>query len=329
MNNMLGRPEKKKFLSRNKAYHGITVASGSLTGLPGNQKGFDLPAIPVVHLTCPHFYRWANEGETEADFTARLLKEAEDTILKEGPETIAAFIGEPVMGAGGVMTPPEGYWPGMEALCRKYDILMVSDEVINGFGRTGQPFGCQTYGFKPDIMVTSKQLTSSYMPLAAILMSDAVYQVIADYTEQLGTLGHGFTAGGHPVACAVGLENLAIIEEEDLMGNAARLADKFQSGLRKFSDHPLVGEVRGVGLLAGVELVADKATKKSFEPGGKITAVAAKMAAEEGLIIRNIYETIGICPPLIITEAQVDELLEKLGRALDRTLDWAKAEGLK
>ncbi|MBY8976794.1 aspartate aminotransferase family protein [Rhodobacteraceae bacterium NNCM2] len=328
MNNMLGRPEKKKFLARNKAYHGITVASGSLTGLPGNQRGFDLPAIPVVHLTCPHHYRWAEEGESEADFTARLLKEAEETILAEGPETIAAFIGEPVMGAGGVMTPPEGYWPGIEALCRKYDILLVSDEVINGFGRTGARFGCERYGFKPDILVMSKQLTSSYMPLAAIVMSDEVYQVIADYTEQLGTLGHGFTAGGHPVACAVGLENLKIIEEDDLMGNAKRLEEKFQSGLRKFSDHPIVGEVRGVGLIAGVELVQDKATKKSFEPAGKIAAMAAKFAADEGLVIRNIYETLGICPPLIITAAQIDELLEKLGRALDKTLEWAKSEGM-
>ncbi|WP_425405518.1 aspartate aminotransferase family protein [Hwanghaeella sp.] len=328
VNNMLGRPEKKKFLARNKAYHGITVASGSLTGLPGNQKGFDLPAIPVVHLTCPHHYRWAEEGETEADFTARLLKEAEETILSEGPETIAAFIGEPVMGAGGVMTPPEGYWPGIEALCRKYDILLVSDEVINGFGRTGKPFGCQRYGFKPDIMVTSKQLTSSYMPLAAILVTDEFYQTMADYTAELGTLGHGFTAGGHPVACAVGLENLKIIEELDLMGNAARLEEKFQTGLRQFSDHPIVGEVRGVGLIAGVELVRNKATKESFQPGGKITAMAVKFAAEEGLIVRNIYESIGICPPMIITEEQVDELLVKLGAALDKTMEWAKSEGL-
>ncbi|OCX64603.1 aminotransferase [Thioclava sp. SK-1] len=327
MNNMLGKPKKKKFLARNKGYHGITVASGSLTGLPGNQKGFDLPAIPVVHLTCPHHYRWANEGETEAEFTARLLKECEDTILAEGPETIAAFIGEPVMGAGGVMVPPEGYWPGIEAICRKYDILLISDEVINGFGRTGAPWGCERFGFTPDILVTSKQLTSSYMPLAAIMMSDKVYQIIADYTAELGTLGHGFTGGGHPVACAVGLENLNIIQERDLMGNAKRLEEKFQGGLRKFLDHPLVGEVRGVGLIAGVELVQDKATKKGFDKYAA-TAKAAVFAADEGLIVRNVYDTIGICPPMIITEAQVDELLEKLGKALDRTLEWCKSEGL-
>ncbi|WP_095589262.1 aspartate aminotransferase family protein [Actibacterium ureilyticum] len=328
LNNGLGRPEKKKFLSRNKAYHGITIASGSLTGLPANHKDFDLPAIPVTHLTCPHYWKWAHEGETEAEFTARLLKELEDTILAEGPETIAAFIGEPVMGAGGVMTPPEGYWPGVAAICAKYDILLVSDEVINGFGRTGARFGCERYGFTPDILVTSKQLTSSYMPLAAIVVNDKVYDAIADHTARLGTFGHGFTASGHPVACAVGLENLNIIEEKDLMGNAARLEAPFQDGLSKFADHPLVGEVRGVGLIAGIELAKDKAKRQSFEPAGTIAPKVAALAAEEGLICRAVYETVALCPPLIVTEDDIAQILERMGRALDRALDWAKAEGL-
>ncbi|ANT61173.1 MULTISPECIES: aspartate aminotransferase family protein [Roseobacteraceae] len=327
-NNALGRPEKKKFLARNKAYHGITIASGSLTGLPANHKDFDLPAIPVTHLTCPHYWKWAEEGETEADFTARLLKEAEDTILAEGPETIAGFIGEPVMGAGGVMTPPEGYWPGIRALCDKYDILLVSDEVINGFGRCGTPFGCEKYGFTPDIMVTSKQLTSSYMPLAAIIVNDKVYNTIADHTAKLGTFGHGFTGSGHPVACAVGLENLKIIEEQDLMGNAARLEAKFQEGLRKFADHPLVGEVRGVGLIGGIELAKDKAKRQSFEPGGKVAPQVVKFCAEEGLILRAVYETVALCPPLIVTEEDIDKILARLGKALDRGWEWVQAEGL-
>ncbi|WP_353471875.1 aspartate aminotransferase family protein [Salipiger sp. H15] len=327
-NNALGRTGKKKFLARNKGYHGITVASGSLTGLPANHKDFDLPAIPVTHLTCPHYWKWAEEGETEAEFTARLLKEAEDTILAEGPETIAAFIGEPVMGAGGVMTPPEGYWPGIRALCDKYDILLVSDEVINGFGRCGAPFGCQKYGFTPDIMVTSKQLTSSYMPLAAIIVNDKVYGTIADHTAKLGTFGHGFTGSGHPVACAVGLENLKIIEEQDLMGNAARLEAKFQEGLRKFADHPLVGEVRGVGLIAGIELAKDKAKRLSFEPAGKVAPQVVKFCAEEGLILRAVYETVALCPPLIVTEEDIDQILARLGRALDRGWEWVQAEGL-
>lgn len=318
LNNALGRPEKKKFLSRNKAYHGITIASGSLTGLPANHKDFDLPAIPVTHLTTPHFWRFGQDGESEADFTARLLQELEDTIAREGADTIAALIGEPVMGAGGVMVPPEGYWPGVAEICRKHDILLVSDEVINGFGRLGTPFGCEKFGFTPDILVTSKQLTSSYLPLAAILVSDAVYDAIADHTATLGTFGHGFTGSGHPVACAVGLENIKIIEEQDLMGNAARLEGLFQSELRKFADHPLVGEVRGVGLIAGLELVKDKTSKEAYAPPGSMAAKVVATAAEEGLICRNVYETVALCPPLIITEADIHEIMTRLGRALDR-----------
>ncbi|MDQ2093067.1 aspartate aminotransferase family protein [Rhodalgimonas zhirmunskyi] len=327
LNNGLGRPEKKKFLSRTKAYHGITIASGSLTGLAGNQKDFDLPAIPVTHLTCPHYWRYGEEGETEAEFTARLLKELEDTIIAEGPETIGAFIGEPVMGAGGVMTPPEGYWPGVVDICHKYDILVVSDEVINGFGRTGARFGCERYGFTPDILVSSKQLTSSYMPLAAIVVNDKVYNAIADNTAKLGNFGHGFTATGHPVSCAVGLENLKIIEEDDLMGNAKRLEPLFQDGLRAFADHPLVGEVRGVGLIAGLEM-ADKKTKQPIGKPGAVAAKVAALAAEEGLICRNVYDSVALCPPLIITEDDVKEIHARLGRALDRTLEWVEAGGV-
>ncbi len=329
MNNALGRPDKKRFLARNKGYHGITIASGSLTGLPANHRDFDLPAIPVTHLTCPHYWRWGEAGESEADFTARLLKEAEDTIRAEGPETIAAFIGEPVIGAGGVMVPPEGYWPGIAELCRKHDILLVADEVINGFGRLGTTFGCERFGFTPDILVTSKHLTSSYMPLAAILMSDKVYGPIADHTARLGTLGHGFTASGHPVACAVGLENIAIIEERDLIGNAARLESRFQEGLRRFADHPLVGEVRGMGLIAGLEVVADKETKRSFEPAGKAAAAVVRFAAEEGLICRSVYETVALCPPLIVTEQDIDRIVERLGRALDRAWEWVQTSDLR
>ncbi|MQQ09073.1 aminotransferase class III-fold pyridoxal phosphate-dependent enzyme [Epibacterium sp. SM1979] len=327
MNNALGRPEKKKFLSRTKAYHGITVASGSLTGLPGNHRDFDLPIIPVTHLTCPHFWRNGAEGETEAEFTARLLTELEETIVAEGPDTIAAFIGEPVMGAGGVITPPQGYWPGVAEICAKYDILLVSDEVINGFGRLGARFGCEKYGFVPDIMVVSKQLTSSYMPLAAIMMNDKVYNAIADNTAKLGTFGHGYTTSGHPVSCAVALENLAILEERDLMGNAARLAPLFQEKLQALASHPLVGEARGVGLIGGLELVADKETKAAFEPAGSMAARVVKHAQEAGLICRNIYETVALCPPLMITEEDVEIIFARLTQALDQAADWARETG--
>jgi len=328
MNNALGRPEKKKFLARTKGYHGITVASGSLTGLPYNHMDFDLPAIPVHHLTCPHHYRFGHEGESEAEFTQRLLAEAEEVILREGPETIAGFIGEPLMAAGGVMPPPEGYWKGIEALCRKHDILLIADEVINGFGRLGSSFGAVHYGFTPDIMVLSKQLTSSYMPLAAVVFSEKVYDAIADNTGKIGTFGHGFTASGHPVATAVGLENLKIIEERDLMGNATRMGARLQEGLRQYADHSLVGEVRGAGLIAGLELVADKASKRAFDPVGKVGLAAFEIGHEEGMIIRNVGDTLALCPPLIVTEGDIDEIVARMGRILDRTQDHVSREGL-
>jgi len=325
MNNALGRPKKKKFLARTKAYHGITVASGSLTGLPNNHRDFDLPAIPVTHLTCPHFYRFGKEGETEEAFVKRLLSEAEDVILREGPETIAAFIGEPLMAAGGVMPPPSGYWQGIEALCRKYDILLVADEVINGFGRLGSSFGAVHYGFRPDIMVVSKQLTSSYMPLAAILFTEEIYGAVADNTARIGTFGHGFTGSGHPVATAVGLENLKIIEERDLVGNARRMGEILQRRLADLADHPLVGEARGAGLIGGVELVADKMTRRPFEASRKVGAYAFEAAQANGLILRAIGDVLAICPPLIINEAQVNELADRLEKALDATAEWVGA----
>ncbi|WP_062121101.1 aminotransferase, partial [Aureimonas sp. AU40] len=316
--NAMGKPEKKKFLARTKAYHGITIASGSLTGLPTNHRDFDLPAIPVRHLTCPHFYRFGHEGESEAEFTARLLAELEDVIAQEGAETIAAFIGEPLMAAGGVMPPPAGYWEGVERICRANDILLVSDEVICGFGRLGTPFGCQKYGFTPDIMTLSKQITSSYMPLAAVMLSEAVYAPIADNSARLGVFGHGFTASGHPVATAVALENIAIIEERDLMGNAARLEQPFQAGLQSFAGHPLVGEVRGAGLIGALELVADKATKRPFEKAGRAGQIAAAIGHEEGLIFRSIGDQLALCPPMIVTQEDVGEIMTRMGRTLER-----------
>ncbi|MBR9763418.1 MAG: aspartate aminotransferase family protein [Rhodobacteraceae bacterium] len=329
MNNALGRPEKKKFIARNKGYHGITVASGSLTGLPGNHRDFDLPAIPVSHVTTPHFWRFAEAGESEADFCARLLKEIEDTILAEGPETVAAFIGEPVMGAGGVMVPPAGYWEGVAAICKKHDVLLVADEVICGFGRCGTTFACEKFGFQPDILVLSKQISSSYMPLAAVMVSDAVYGAIADNSARLGTFGHGYTGSGHPVATAVGLENLKIIEEKGLVANAAALEAAFIDGLHAaFDDHPLVGEVRGIGLIAGIELVADKTPGSAFDPAAKVGAKCADFCAGEGLISRAVGDTMALCPPLIVTEADIARIIERMGRALDLTLEWARAEEL-
>lgn len=316
-NNALGRPLKKKIIARQRGYHGVTVASASLTGLAGNHRDFDLPLPQMKHTACPHHYRNAQPDETEEDFATRMAAELEALILQEGPDTVAAFIGEPVMGAGGVIVPPRTYWPKIQAVCRKYDVLLIADEVITGFGRLGTFFGSDAYGIEPDIMVLSKQITSSYIPLAAVLVSPKVHETIAENSGRVGTLGHGYTASGHPVATAVALENLDIIEERGLVANAARSGEVLQQELRALAGHPLVGEVRGVGLIAGVELVADKASKRPFDPLGKAGAHAYEQAHTHGLIIRGIQDTVAFCPPLIITPDEVRDMVARFVRTLE------------
>lgn len=325
-NNAVGRPEKKKFISRQRAYHGITVASGSLTGLPWNHKLFDLPIDNILHVSCPHHYRFAEDGETEEEFATRLADELEETIQREGPETVAAFIGEPIMGAGGVLVPPRTYWEKIQQVCRRHDVLIIADEVINGFGRTGTLFASDHYGIEPDILVLSKQITSSYLPLSAVLLTEKLYQGIAEGSNEVGMFGHGFTTSGHPVATAVGLENIKIIEEERLVENAARVGETMQAKLREFTDHPLVGEVRGVGLIGAVELVADKKTKAHFDPHGKVGSFFFEQGHKNGVIIRNVQDSFCVCPPLVITDDQAVELVARLGRTLDDTLDFATRE---
>ena len=243
--NALGQPQRKKIISRRGGFHGVTVAAGSLTGLTVNHESFDLPLSHVRHVSRPHHWRDALPGETEEQFSTRLAQELDDLIQAEGPETVAAFIGEPVMGAGGVIVPPAGYWEKIQAVLRHYDLLFIADEVICGFGRTGRMFGSQTYALQPDIMVLSKQLSSSYLPIAAILLNERVFQPIVAESGRLGSFGHGFTGGGHPVAAAVSLENLAIIEERDLVGNARRVGARLQERMAGLASHPLVGHTRG------------------------------------------------------------------------------------
>ena len=271
---------------------------------------------------------FAEPGESEQDFSSRLAAELEEMILREGPDTVAAFIAEPVMGAGGAITPPDGYFEKVNAVLAKYDILFISDEVITGFGRTGKMFGTETYGMAADSISLAKQITSAYFPLSAVMMNDRIYDVLVDQSRKIGTFGHGFTASGHPVATAVGLENLKIIEERDLIGNAARMGAIFQARLAELADHPLVGEVRGAGLIAGIEMVADKETRRPFAAAGKAGARAFAAGHEHGLIVRAIGDVVALCPPLIITEEQVHETVNRLHKALDDTARWRTEENL-
>ncbi|MCH7863959.1 MAG: aspartate aminotransferase family protein [Proteobacteria bacterium] len=326
-NNALGRPEKKKIISRHRAYHGITVASGSLTGLSPIHADFDLPLDRFLHTDCPHHYRDAEEGESEEDFATRLAENLEKMILDEGPDTIAAFFAEPVMGAGGVIVPPATYFAKIQAVLEKYDVLMLADEVICGFGRTGNMWGTQTFAMKPDMITCAKALSSAYMPIAALMISEPIYQAMVEESEKLGLFGHGSTYGGHPVAAAVALEALNIYQERNIVDQVRKIAPRFQDGLRRFADHPLVGEVRGVGLVAGVELVQDKATKAPFDNKLGVGLNFQDRAQEEGLFIRAIGDTIALCPPLIIVEAEIDELLGCFERALEATWTLVQAQG--
>jgi 4-aminobutyrate---pyruvate transaminase len=329
MNNALGRPRKKKIISRRKAYHGVTIAAASLTGLANNQLDFDLPIAGILHADCPHYYRFAHAGETEAEFARRLADELEELIRREDPETVAAFIAEPVMGAGGVIVPPKTYFQEVMKVCRAYDVYMISDEVICGFGRLGTMFGCAALGFEPHSITVAKALTSAYVPMAALTVPEPMYQAMLAESRKIGTFGHGFTYSGHPVAAAVALKALDIYAREHIAEQAARKAPHFQARLAALGKHPLVGEARGLGLVGAVELVADKRSKRSFEAKAGVGPHAARCAEQEGLIVRSLAgDSVSICPPLIIAPAEIDELFDRLGRALDRTLDWAKRERL-
>ncbi len=329
MNNALGRPQKKKIIARLKGYHGVTVASASLTGLPANHTDFDLPIANVLHTSCPHYYRYAQAGETEEAFSARLAQELDEMIQREGPETVAAFIAEPVLGAGGAVTPPAGYFAAIQAVLAKYDVLMITDEVITGFGRTGNMFGCTTYGYKADTLSCAKALTSAYFPLSAIFVPDHVHEIMIDQSRKIGTFGHGNTYAGHPVGCAVALKTLEIYERDRIIEHVRRISPKFLSRLHALADHPLVGEARGVGLIGGIELVKDKATKAQFDVRKAVAARATSFAQAEGLIVRPLMgDRVAFCPPLIINEAEIDELFDRFERALARALDWVTAEGL-
>lgn len=329
--NAIGKPEKFKIIARDRAYHGVTVASASLTGLVPNHTHFDLPfeALGILRTDAPHYYRGALAGESEAEFVDRITHNLEQLILKEGADTIAAFIAEPITGASGVIVPPAGYYEKIQAILNKYDILFWADEVITGFGRTGNDFGCTTMNIeKPDMMTLAKQLSSAYMPISAAVIKGDMYEAMIEPSAQVGVFGHGYTYSGHPVSCAVALKTLEIYERDDIFTHAAEIGDYMQKRLREFQDHPLVGEIRGKGMIAAVELVANKQSGEAFN-GGAVGGFAMQACQNHGMITRAVAgSSLAFCPPLIIDRAQVDEMIEKFSLGLNDTLDFVTRENL-
>ena len=327
-NNAIGRPRKKKIISRAKAYHGVTIASASLTGLANNHRDFDLPIENIFHVECPHYYRFGLPGETEEAFASRLADLLEQRILKEDPATVAAMIAEPVMGAGGVILPPATYWQKIQAILRKYDVTLIADEVISGFGRTGNMWGTTTFGMQPDIITCAKALSSGYLPIAAVMVSAPIYEALVAQSEKIGIFSHGFTYSGHPVTSAVALETLKIYEERDILSHVRTVAPRMQECLQLFADHPLVGEVRGIGLIGAVELVADRSTQASFEPAQGVGPFLTERAHQHGLILRALGDSIAFCPPLIIKDTEIDLMFERFALALDDTYAMVRERGL-
>ncbi|MFQ5564890.1 MAG: aminotransferase [Paracoccaceae bacterium] len=327
MMNALGKPAKKKIISRHRAYHGVTLVTASMTGLPLNHGSFDLPFDYVKHTTCPHFWREGKDGETEAEFVQRLAQDLEDLILAEGPDTVAAFIAEPVMGAGGVIVPPEGYFQAINPVLRKYDILFIADEVICGFGRTANWFGTETFGMAATSASMAKQITSGYVPLSAVAMNAAMVDAIEAESGRHPALGHGYTYSGHPLGCAVGVKAIEIYQRRDIVSHVRKVAPLFQARLRSFADHPLVGEARGVGLIGALEVSPDRASAATFAEPGKVGARLAGELLEHGVILRAMGDVLGVCPPMIITEDEIEELFAPMERCLDATYAWAKKEG--
>jgi 4-aminobutyrate--pyruvate transaminase len=323
-NNALGRPNKKKFIARSKSYHGSTLIAASLSGLTPLHQQFDLPAPFVLHTDCPHYWRFHLPGETEEEFSTRLAKNLEELILKEGPETIAAFIAEPVMGAGGVIPPPATYFDKIQAVIKKYDILFIADEVICAFGRLGTMYGCDKYNIKPDLVSVAKALSSAYVPIGAVMVSPEVAEVIYSQSNKLGSFAHGFTYSGHPVACAVALEALKIYKERNIPEYVKKISPRFQDGLKAFSDSPIIGEIRGTGLILGTEFTDNKSPNDPFPAEWGVGAFFGAECQKHGMLVRVAGDNIMMSPPLVITIEEIDELISIYGKALKATEERVK-----
>lgn len=317
-NNLLGRPKKKKIISRWNAYHGSGIATASLTGLPGMHTLFDLPLGPILHLTCPHHYRQAPGGMTERQFSQHLARELESLIEREGPDTIAAFFAEPVMGAGGLIAPPEGYFEAIVPILRRHDILLVMDEVVSGFGRLGTYWGSQKFQVEPDLISAAKGVTSGYFPMSVCFVSPRIWQVIESESTKAGLFGHGYTYSAHPVGAAAALATLKILDEEKVVAHVAELAPHLHKEMRAaVADHPLVGEIRGTGFLIGIELVKDRANKTPFPQEALVGRRLLKNLFGRGLISRALGDTLVFAPPLVIEKHDLDELVTKFRAGLE------------
>jgi L-2,4-diaminobutyrate transaminase len=328
--NALGRTAKKKIISRRRAYHGVTVMTAGLTGLDSMHQGFDLPLPMIRHTTAPHRLWEAETGESDEDFAARLAGDLERLIVAEGPDTVAAFIAEPLQGAGGVIVPPRTYWERIQAVLREYDVLLIADEVISGFGRLGRWFGAEEFGIEPDLVTIAKGITSGYVPLSGCLVSERVWSVLLEGTSALGPFGHGYTYTAHPVSAAVGIANLDVLERDGLVEQAAARGEHMHARLREaFADHPLVGEVRGLGLIGAVEFVAEKAPPRAFDPALKVGPRIARRCLELGLITRALpaADTIAFSPPFVVSEAELDTMVSLARRAVDEIEAELRREG--
>jgi L-2,4-diaminobutyrate transaminase len=319
-NNLLGRPAKKKVISRIGAYHGVNHGSGSLTGIASYHTHFDLPVEGILYAACPHYYGYSRPGESEAQFTDRLIADLELLIQKEGAETIAACIAEPVMGTGGVFLPPPGYFARVQALLDQHDILFIVDEVITGFGRLGEWFGTGAYSLRPDIVSLAKGLTSGYFPMSASIVSQRIWSVLESESQKTGTFMHGYTYSGHPVGSAVAMANLEVIERENLVENAARAGRYLLDSLRdRIGKHPYIGDIRGAGLMVGVEFVADRGNRRGFGPGQSPHRIVAAYSARAGVLTRALpFAAVNsFSPPLSISNSEIDEATERYARALE------------
>lgn len=312
-NNLRGKPSKKKIISRERGYHGCSVVSGSMTGMSFYHDHMDLPVPGFLRTGVPHYYRGAQQGESEEEFSARRARELEELILAEGPDTVGALIAEPVLGTGGIIAPPKGYWQQIQAVLRKYDVLMIADEVICGFGRTGAMFGSDLYGIEPDLISVAKGLTSAYVPLSAALVGEKVYEVMEAGTDKVGSFSHGYTYSGHPIGAAAANAVLDIVEQEDLPGKAGSRGQYLLGRLKaEFEQCPIVGEVRGVGMMAALEFVSDRQTKENFDASLKVGARISQAARDRNLIVRAMPhgDILGFAPPLVMTEAEIDEMVD-------------------